>query len=290
MDLNEKQYAQKTESEIRKYNILKSVFTKIYESENDLNKKRKAAFDEISSIEEPENQTLKDMYKHFCDEMKALEDNKFEQNANIKSKFIPAIDYYSYMAKHQKQQVGQFQETKKKTQKQEEEIQRVRASQNTIKESQLQSDIRNNKSMMENKGLEIKDQLMMFEDQRTSNNKLIILHFIHNEMAYHAKAIEKLSDLYKTIRGLDARQHLKEFADKLNITTVDLEEYGYNDKSFSRSANRSYLKSSKGGMLQSTNTSAMGKSKIRMSQMSDDLEKITEENQGGDSGEIGNDI
>ena len=97
----------------------------------------------------------------------------------------------------------------------------------------------------------------------------------------------KLSDLYKTIRGLDARQHLKEFADKLNITTVDLEEYGYNDKSFSRSANRSYLKSSKGGMLQSTNTSAMGKSKIRMSQMSDDLEKITEENQGGDSGEIG---
>lgn len=143
---------------------------------------------------------------------------------------------------------------------------------------------------MENKGLEIKDQLMMFEDQRTSNNKLIILHFIHNEMAYHAKAIEKLSDLYKTIRGLDARQHLKEFADKLNITTVDLEEYGYNDKSFSRSANRSYLKSSKGGMLQSTNTSAMGKSKIRMSQMSDDLEKITEENQGGDSGEIGNDI
>ena len=74
---------------------------------------------------------------------------------------------------------------------------------------------------MENKGLEIKDQLMMFEDQRTSNNKLIILHFIHNEMAYHAKAIEKLSDLYKTIRGLDARQHLKEFADKLNITTVD---------------------------------------------------------------------
>lgn len=41
MDLNEKQYAQKTESEIRKYNILKSVFTKIYESENDLNKKGK---------------------------------------------------------------------------------------------------------------------------------------------------------------------------------------------------------------------------------------------------------
>jgi hypothetical protein len=290
MALNEKQYTQKTESEIRKYNILKSVFSKIYESENDLSKKRKAAFDEISSIEEPENQTLKDIYKSFCDEMKALEDNKDEQTKNIKSKFIPAIDYYSYMAKHQKQQVGQFQETKKKTQKQEEEIQRVRASQNTIKESQLQSDIRNNKSMMENKGLEIKDQLMMFEDQRTSNNKLIILHFIHNEMAYHAKAIEKLSDLYKTIRGLDARQHLKEFADKLNITTVDLEEYGYNDKSFSRSANRSYLKSSKGGMLQSTNTSAMGKSKIRMSQMSDDLEKITEENQGGDSGEIGNDI
>jgi len=285
MDLDEKKYSQKTESEIRKYNILKSIFTKIYESEADLNKKRKAAFDEISKIEEPENQTLKEMYGHFCNEMKSLEDNKDSLNANIKSKFIPAIDYYSYMAKHQKQQVGQFQETKKKTQKQEEEIQRVRASQNTIKESQLKSDISNNRSMMQNKGLEIKDQLMNFEDQRTANNKLIILHFVHNEMAYHAQAIEKLSELYKTIKGLDARQHLQEYANKLNITTVDLELYGYNDKSFSKSMNRSNLKGSRTGMLSTSynNTSALGKSKLKASAVSDDLEKITEENQGGDS-------
>jgi len=284
MDLNEKQYSQKTESEIRKYNILKSIFTKIYESEADLNKKRKAAFDEISKIDEPENKTLKEMYGHFCNEMKTLEESKDSLNANIKSKFIPAIDYYSYLAKHQKQQVGQFQETKKKTQKQEEEIQKVRASQNTIKESQLKSDINNNRSMMQNQGLEIKDKLMNFEDQRTANNKLIILHFVHNEMAYHAQAIEKLSELYKTIKGLDARQHLREYADKLNITTVDLEEYGYNDKSFSKSMNRSNLKGSRTGMLSTSynNTSALGKSKLKASATSDDLEKITEENQGGD--------
>ena len=277
MALNEKQYTQKTESEIRKYNILKSVFSKIYESENDLSKKRKAAFDEISSIEEPENQTLKDIYKSFCDEMKALEENKDNQNKNIKSKFIPAIDYYSYRAKHQKQEVGKFQDTKKKTQKQEEEM--VRASQNSVKQSQLQSDINMNKSIMENKSREIKDQLMAFEDERTRNNKLIILHFIHNEMEYHAKAIEKLSELYKTIKGLDTRQHLKEYADKLNITTIDLEEYGYNDKSISRSINRSNINKSRTGMLQSS----FNKSKLRVSQMSEDLEKITEENQGVES-------
>jgi hypothetical protein len=284
MSLNEKQYTQKTESEIRKYNILKSVFSKIYESENDLSKKRKAAFDEISSIEEPENQTLKDIYKSFCDEMKTLEENKDNQNKNIKSKFIPAIDYYSYRAKHQKQEVGKFQDTKKKTQKQAEEIERLRESHNTVKQSQLQSDININKSIMENKSREIKDQLMAFEDERTRNNKLIILHFIHNEMEYHAKAIEGLSELYKTIKGLDTRQHLKEFADKLNITTVDIEEYGYNDKSLSRSINRSNIKNSRGGMLQSSfNAGGLGKSKVKVSQMSDDLEKITEENQGGDS-------
>ena len=94
----------------------------------------------------------------------------------------------------------------------------------------------------------------------------------------------KLSDLYKAIKGLDARQHLKEFADKLNITNVDLEEYGYNDKSFSRSMNRSNLKGSRGGMLQTSfNTSALGKSRLKASQNSEDLEKITEENQGGES-------
>lgn len=226
------------------------------------------------------------MYKHFCEEMKTLEDNKSQQTMNIKSRFIPAIDYYSYMAKHQKQQVGQFQETRKKTQKQEEEVQKAKASQNTIKESQLQSDIKNNKSIMENKGVEIKDQLMIFEDQRTRNNKLIILHFIHNEMAYHAQAIEKLSELYKTIKGLDARQHLKEFADKLNITTVDLEEFGYNDRSMSKSMSKSYIKSSKRGMLQTSYTSGLGKSKLKDSQLSDELERITEENKDGESGEM----
>jgi hypothetical protein len=209
--------------------------------------------------------------------MKALEENKDNQNKNIKSKFIPAIDYYSYRAKHQKQEVGKFQDTKKKTQKQEEEM--VRASQNSVKQSQLQSDINMNKSIMENKSREIKDQLMAFEDERTRNNKLIILHFIHNEMEYHAKAIEGLSELYKTIKGLDTRQHLKEYADKLNITTIDLEEYGYNDKSISRSINRSNINKSRTGMLQSS----FNKSKLRVSQMSEDLEKITEENQGVES-------
>ena len=281
MSLNEKQYTQKTESEIRKYNILKSVFSKIYESENDLSKKRIAAFDEISSIEEPENQTLKDIYKNFCDEMKTLESNKDSLNKNIKSKFIPAIDYYSYRAKNQKQEVGKFQNTKKETQKKEEEM--VRASQNSFKQSQLQSHISMNRSLMENQSRGIKDHLMAFEDERTRNNKLIILHFIHNEMEYHAKAIEKLSELYKTIKGLDTRQHLREYADKLNITTIDLEEYGYNEKSLSKSINQSNMSKSRGMMKTSFNTSGLGKSRLKVSQMSDELEKITEENQGGDS-------
>ena len=281
MELNEKQYTQKTESEIRKYNILKSVFSKIYESENDLSKKRIAAFDEISSIEEPENQTLKDIYKNFCDEMKTLESNKDSLNKNIKSKFIPAIDYYSYRAKNQKQEVGKFQNTKKETQKKEEEM--VRASQNSFKQSQLQSHISMNRSLMENQSRGIKDHLMAFEDERTRNNKLIILHFIHNEMEYHAKAIEKLSELYKTIKGLDTRQHLREYADKLNITTIDLEEYGYNEKSLSKSINQSNMRKSRGMLKTSFNTSGLGKSKLKVSQMSDELEKITEENQGGDS-------
>jgi hypothetical protein len=136
---------------------------------------------------------------------------------------------------------------------------------------------------MKDKSREIKDQLMGFEDERTRNNKLIILHFIHNEMEYHAKAIEKLRELYKTIKGLDTRQHLKEFADKLNITNIDLEDYGYNDKSFSKSINRSNFNKSRGMLHSSFNTSGLGKSKLKVSQMSDELEKITEENQGGDS-------
>ena len=124
MALNEVQFSRKTESEIKNYDVLKSVFTKIYETENDLLGKRKSAFDEINKISE-DNETLKGIYGEFTTEMKALEEFRNNQMIKIKSKLIPATIYYSSRAKTYKQQIGKYKDTKKKTEKQEQEMAKV---------------------------------------------------------------------------------------------------------------------------------------------------------------------
>ena len=44
-------------------------------------------------------------------------------------------------------------------------------------------------------GSNIQRGIMSYEHDRINNNKLILLHFINYEMAYHTKALEELTDL-----------------------------------------------------------------------------------------------
>ena len=292
MALNEAQFSRKTESEIKNYDVLKSVFTKIYETENDLQGKRKSAFDEITKISE-DNEALRGIYGEFTTEMKALEEFRNNQMIKIKSKLIPATIYYSSRAKTYKQQIGKYKDTKKKTEKQEQEMAKVQASQNNVKASQLKADINTNKSIIHDVGKNLQDQIMDFEAKRINDNKLIILHFIHCELAYHAKSLEKLSLLYKQVQNLKPKRHLKEFADKYNFQNVNLEDYGYDEREFLRNASvnqsqsrmkQSSISQSRGMLKNSLKVSGIGESKrMRDSQFSDELEKITENNNENNS-------
>jgi len=75
---------------------------------------------------------------------------------------------------------------------------------------------------------------MRFEADRVIDNKYIILHYIHCELAYHAKSLEKLSELYKTIKYLEPKKYLREFADKLKFQSVNLEEFGYDEREYTK--------------------------------------------------------
>lgn len=220
-------FLKKTELEIKNYDLLKTIFSKIYEIEKDLAKKRSSTFDNILDIPEPDNDTLRNIYGDFTKEMKNLEGERNNLVIRIKSDFIPSIINNCSKAKMEKKRIAHYTSKKTENAKKQYEIEKAQATGNALKESQLNQDIAKNKKEINDFGESIQKNLMKFEKERISDNKFMILLFIHNELAYHTKAVEKLSELYKKVKNSEPKADLKKFVDKLNFKNVNLEDYGY---------------------------------------------------------------
>jgi hypothetical protein len=217
MSINVPKFQTKTETEIKNYEMIKSVLTKLYETEMDLNKKRKGIFDDIGKINE-ENANLKQIYENFTKTMKTLEENKDNQIMNIKTKLIPNTDYYISEAKKTKQDIGNYKNIKSKTEKQAEEIDNMRKSGINVKGSQISQNMLQNKSTMNDLGETIEGRMMKYEYERITNNKLIMLHLINYEMAYHAEAIKMLTNLFKDVKTINPKKSINESLRSLNMS------------------------------------------------------------------------
>jgi hypothetical protein len=217
MSIDVPKFQTKTETEIKNYEMIKSVLTKLYETEMDLNKKRKGIFDDIAKINE-ENANLKQIYENFTKTMKTLEENKDNQIMNIKTKLIPNTDYYISEAKKTKQDIGNYKNIKSKTEKQAEEIDNMRKSGINVKGSQISQNMLQNKSTMNDLGETIEGRMMKYEYERITNNKLIMLHLINYEMAYHAEAIKMLTNLFKDVKTINPKKSINESLRSLNMS------------------------------------------------------------------------
>lgn len=217
MSINVPKFQTKTETEIKNYEMIKSVLTKLYETEVDLNKKRKGIFDDIAKINE-ENANLKQIYENFTKTMKTLEEKKDNQIMNIKTKLIPNTDYYISEAKKTKQDIGNYKNIKSKTEKQAEEIDNMRKSGINVKGSQISQNMLQNKSTMNDLGETIEGRMMKYEYERITNNKLIMLHLINYEMAYHAEAIKMLTNLFKDVKTINPKKSINESLRSLNMS------------------------------------------------------------------------
>ena len=217
MSINVPKFQTKTETEIKNYEMIKSVLTKLYETEMDLNKKRKGIFDDIGKINE-ENANLKQIYENFTKTMKTLEENKDNLIMNIKTKLIPNTDYYISEAKKTKQDIGNYKNIKSKTEKQAEEIDNMRKSGINVKGSQISQNMLQNKSTMNDLGETIEGRMMKYEYERITNNKLIMLHLINYEMAYHAEAIKMLTNLFKDVKTINPKKSINESLRSLNMS------------------------------------------------------------------------
>lgn len=233
-EINETKFIEKTDSEIKKYDLLKKAFQNIYSSEKSLYDKRKSAFDSIEKIKETDNIFLKDIYSEFTSQMKNLEECRNEQISRIKDKIIPATNAYASKAKTYKQNLGKYKEIKTKNKKKQSEKIEVQSKGDGEKGQQIEREINQNINLLCETGKDLEKNILLFEADRISDNKYLILHFIHSELAYHAKALENLSLLYQKIKNIEPIEKLKDFQEKYALNTVDLSEFGYNEREIKR--------------------------------------------------------
>ena len=281
MAINEEDFKRKTEREIKNYDLMKTIFSKIYEIEKELKKKRLEVFDNISSIEDEDNKILTEIYKDFTEEMKGLENIREKLMVKINEKIVPATKYYSSQAKKEKKDIGNYKDKKKENTKQQYELEKAKSVNNTIKQSQLKEDIEKSRLEINDAQGNLQRSVLEFEKDRIINNKYIILHFIHCEMAYHAKSVEKLSKLFKSIKEIEPIDDLPNFQKSYNLSNVNLEEHGYDEKAAnrrSRLGKSSINNSVKNSNFKSLKVSGLGNSKNEMLKKSgkNDLDQISE--------------
>ena len=215
MNIDVPKFQKKTEDEIKNYNTIKSVLTKLYDAEIDLMKKRKDSFSEIKNINE-ENTELKDVYNNFTKEMEGLENTKNDKISKIKTKLIPNTDAYINEAKRTKQSIGNYKSMKSNEISKEKKIEELKKSGADITESK--NELKNSQLKTKSLGQSLEDQIMKYEYDRIDNNKLIMLHLINYEMAYHAKAIETLTKLFKDVKSSNPKHGINPLLQSIGIS------------------------------------------------------------------------
>lgn len=230
MTSKDKQLQTKIDEEIKKYNNLKNAFSTIYESEKDVQKKRQEVYEKISKIEEVDNSELSNIYKQFFAKMNELESFRTKHLKNINEKFLPMTVYYPEKLKQSKKSIEDLVTLKKQKEKNAKEEQKAHNKNDVDKARNLSAQIAQQSEEERRKTQDIERNVCLIEADRVKDNKYLLLHYIHSEMEYHAKAVEKMSQLFNMINRIEPLEKLPDFARNYNIKTdlreidVDIEE------------------------------------------------------------------
>ena len=195
------------------------------------------------------------------------------------------MEEFMRIVKNSKKDIGNYQSTKIKTRKQEEEKRNLDRSGNNLKGSQLEIDISRNQSIMGKMGSNIQRGIMSYEHDRINNNKLILLHFINYEMAYHAKALEELTDLYGKVKILGLEKDNGENEDDNDDENIKESRLSKSKKKSQKEDSEEIEENEEEEDNKNENKKSLKKSKNKSSRKEDDNEEEIEGNEEDDDEE-----
>ena len=198
MEQKDKIINNKIKNELKKYEILKKSFLKLYDAEDKASSDHSSNYNYFNNLVEIDNKELTDIYKKYADTMRSLRNNSEEYLQKMNNLLIPVTECYPRKLNSDKLNLER-----------------------ALRENNSNMVSANNKDS--HKGFD--NELNRFEEERIEDNRCLFLHYIHSELKYHAAAIEKLSKLFHEINSIEPLANIEEFAKKLNID-VDFKEIG----------------------------------------------------------------
>lgn len=243
------EFLKKIDYDIKRYEDLKKIIKRIYDIEEELYKKRKSIFNDISKISETGINDLGPIYKSFTDEMKDNEENRNKYLINSKINYDKALSQLLSYSKEEKKRL----EINYYTENPRHEINSKSNQKNGLSGNQEKSQDKNGEDK------NIGKALVIYEKERILNYKYMILHLIHSKLKFHSESVGKLTDLYKAIKFFGQKEDQKKDSNKKKIK-INSTEINENKKSTKKD-----LSSSQKGMI--TNKSIK-------SDIDDDLDNI----------------
>jgi hypothetical protein len=140
--------------------------------------------------------------------MSDLEKLRKTQLDKINNMIIPATAYYPEKVKTFKTSLNKISDIKKNTEKQGQALSRAKTKNDQELVGKISADIKKHEDDEKTEGNKIENGLTDFESERVVDNKYLLLHYIHSELAFHATCLEKLTKLYGEIACHDPKELL----------------------------------------------------------------------------------
>jgi len=214
-DINIDLVNKRLKSDTQTYEKFTKVFTKIKEAEEKASKIRKECFqnfEDMVKISEKDNEALLELYKNFGKKMKEFENDRDINIKTLTDIIIPVTEFYPSKLKKNKNNLDEIQKAKKNT----ENLQKSNAL-----PSQLNKSYNNENEKMNTFEKEFKN----YEKERSEDNRLLLLRFIHSELKYHCAQLQQMSELFAKTNSKDVTAGLKPFAKEYGIEKIDLSKF-----------------------------------------------------------------
>ena len=163
-------------------------------------------------ITEKDNEALLELYKNFGKKMKEFENDRDINIKTLTDIIIPVTEFYPSKLKKNKNNLDEIQKAKKNT----ENLQKSNAL-----PSQLNKSYNNENEKMNTFEKEFKN----YEKERSEDNRLLLLRFIHSELKYHCAQLQQMSELFAKTNSKDVTSGLKPFAKEYGIEKIDLSKF-----------------------------------------------------------------
>jgi hypothetical protein len=183
------------------------VFTKIKEAEEKASKIRKECFqnfEDMVKITEKDNEALLELYKNFGKKMKELENDRDINIKTLTDIIIPVTEFYPTKLKKNKNNLDEIPKAKQNT----ENLKKSNSSQVQLNRSL------NNENQKKNK---FENEFRKNDKERSEDNRLLLLRFIHSELKDHCAQLQQMSELFAKTNSKDVKSGLKEFAKDYGI-------------------------------------------------------------------------